>query len=391
MKRQTLLMAMGILLAASAWSAAAPQGELIFPLQDKHVHASSIVACPDGSLLATWFHGSGERWADDVQLQGARLKKGATEWSPVFVMADTLDMPDCNPVLFIDAQERLWLFWSRVVANRWEHALLKFRRAEDYLGDGPPKWSWQDIIPLKPDDTFPDAVAKGFKDGGFEQGCYGEYALPYHEMLVTAAKDKFMRQKGWMTRNHPTVLPSGRILLPLYSDGFNFSLMAISDDLGETWQCSGPLVGMGPTQPSLIQKKDGSIAAYLRDEGDAPQRVQLSHSTDNGETWTPAQDTEIPNPSASLEVIPLKSGRWIMIFNDTETDRHQIGVALSEDEGKTWLPKKVLDDEAGSSFSYPSMLQADDGVIHVSYSHRVKDGAAIKHVAFTEDWARGVE
>ena len=71
----------------------------IFPLQGKHVHSSSIVECPNGDLLACWFHGSGERTADDVVVQGARLKKGRKKWSPVFLMADTPRFPDCNPVL----------------------------------------------------------------------------------------------------------------------------------------------------------------------------------------------------------------------------------------------------------------------------------------------------
>ena len=74
----------------------------IFPLQGKHVHSSSIVECPNGDLLACWFHGSGERTADDVVVQGARLKKGSKKWSPVFLMADTPHFPDCNPVLFVD-------------------------------------------------------------------------------------------------------------------------------------------------------------------------------------------------------------------------------------------------------------------------------------------------
>ncbi|MDP7586069.1 MAG: sialidase family protein, partial [Verrucomicrobiota bacterium] len=54
----------------------------IFPPGVKHTHSSSIVQCPNGDLLACWFHGSGERTADDVLVQGARLKKGAKRWSP---------------------------------------------------------------------------------------------------------------------------------------------------------------------------------------------------------------------------------------------------------------------------------------------------------------------
>lgn len=53
------------------------QDNPIFPLQEKHVHSSSIVECPNGDLLACWFHGSGERTADDVVIRGARLKKGS--------------------------------------------------------------------------------------------------------------------------------------------------------------------------------------------------------------------------------------------------------------------------------------------------------------------------
>lgn len=40
--------------------------ELIFPLEHWHNHASTIVELPGGDLLACWFHGSGERTADDV-------------------------------------------------------------------------------------------------------------------------------------------------------------------------------------------------------------------------------------------------------------------------------------------------------------------------------------
>src|SRR5712672_2851288 len=72
------------------------QAELIFPLENWHNHASTIVECPNGDLLVCWFHGSGERTADDVKIEGARLRKGSHQWSPRFTMADTPDLPDGN-------------------------------------------------------------------------------------------------------------------------------------------------------------------------------------------------------------------------------------------------------------------------------------------------------
>jgi len=388
MRRHISVTLAALAVATFAWGQASPQGELIFPAQEKHVHGSSVVELPNGDLLACWFYGSGERNADDVQIQGARLAKGASQWSSVFGMADTPNFPDCNPVLHIDAQQRLYLFWIPVLANHWENSLLKYRRAENYQGEGAPQWSWQDVINLKPGDEFVAAFKAGFEELDPEVGAWAEYARPYPELIMAATQDKLKRQLGWMTRIHPLTLPSGRILLPLYSDGFNASLMAISDDSGETWRASKPIVGMGPIQPTLVRREDGTVVAYMRDSGDLPQRVLMATSTDDGETWSVARDTDIPNPGSSLEAIRLNDGRWVMVFNDTEEGRHRLSLAMSDDEGKTWKWKRALEEaEKGKgSYAYPSMIQARDGRIHITYSHNVDERKSIKHTALDPEW-----
>ncbi|MBN1348659.1 exo-alpha-sialidase [candidate division KSB1 bacterium] len=360
----------------------------IFPLQEKHVHSSSIVECANGDLLACWFHGSGERKANDVKVQGARLKKNADAWSSVFIMADTPGLPDCNPVLFIDNQKRLWLFWMVVQANRWETSILKYRLSTDFEGDGVPKWTWQDIIILQPGDAFATTVEQVYKQLEPEEPIWAEYAPSYTRMLIEAAKDSRKRQTGWMTRSHPLILPSGRILLPLYSDGFNFSLVARSDDSGETWHPGQPIIGFGPIQPSIVRKNDGSLVAYMRDAGDAPYRVLMSISADDGLTWSPAIDTDILNPGSSLEVIRLKDGRWAMVYNDTEDGRHSMAIALSDDEGESWKWKRHIGraNKSEKSYAYPSLIQAKDGLLHLSYSYRGTDRKTIKHVVLNPDW-----
>jgi predicted neuraminidase len=70
------------------------ESQLVFPLRSEHNHAPSIVELPDGSFLASWYRGSGERKADDVAVYGARLAKGSKEWSPDFLMTDTPGFPD---------------------------------------------------------------------------------------------------------------------------------------------------------------------------------------------------------------------------------------------------------------------------------------------------------
>ncbi len=365
--------------------------ENIFPLGGKHAHSSSIVECPDGSLLTCWFYGSGERTASDVVVQGSRLSVGATRWSPVFLMADTPGFPDCNPVLFIDGKERLWLFWISVLAERWECSQLKYRRADEPDGTGAPKWTWQDVIQLKPGESFPLVMKQRFDEIGVNAEMWAEYAKPYHRLLLQAAEDAYKRQTGWMTRTHPLTLPSGRILVPLYSDGFNASLMGISDDDGRTWRASSPIVGLGPIQPSVVRKKDGTLVAYCRDSGSSPRRVMVSRSHDNGETWSAAVDSDIPNPGSSLEVIALTDGNWVLVCNDTERGRHRLSVMLSNDEGQTWKTKRTIEpsDQTGKSFGYPSIIQSRDGLIHLTYSYTTAAGRCIRHCVTNTEWIKG--
>jgi hypothetical protein len=134
--------------------------ELIFPLEHWHNHASSIVEAPNGDLLVCWFHGSGERTADDVLVEGARLKKGAKQWSPRFTMADTPGYPDTNCTMFVDPQGRLWLMWPTILANLWESSLMKYKIASRWTGDGVPKWDVQEVMHLTPSQEFVDGVNK---------------------------------------------------------------------------------------------------------------------------------------------------------------------------------------------------------------------------------------
>ncbi len=362
--------------------------ELIFPLQPQHVHSSSIVELPNGDMLVCWFQGSGERTANDVVVNGTRLKKGAKEWSEPFLMADTPGQPDCNPMMFLNSKGKLFLVWIVVQANRWEASLLKVRTTMDYDGPGAPKWQWQDVILLKPGDEFAQRVKEQFDKSGRDDLAWAEYAHPYEEMLIEASKDPKKRETGWMTRTHP-IFNDGKILLPLYSDGFNFGLIAISDDDGESWTASLPIVGRGLNQPSLIVRNDGTIDAYLRDDGDEPERIMLSHSDDGGYSWTYAQKTDMPNPGASIEVLKLESGNWLLVYNDVDDGRYSLAAALSDDEGKTWRWKASLENIQGASFSYPSVIQAKDGKIHVTYSYHLSDKEkSIKHVSFTEKWLK---
>jgi predicted neuraminidase len=213
-------------------------------------------------------------------------------------------------------------------------------------------------------------------------------AKPALERLAARSKDELYQRLGWMPRVHPTVLPSGRWLLPLYSDTFGASIVAISDDRGASWSASDPMIGFGNIQPSLVRKGDGTIVAFMRDNG-SHHKIRLGTSKDDGRSWSAVTDSKFPNPGAGIEAIRLASGRWALVYNDLARGRHSLAVSLSDDEGITWRPTRPVERvaEGGGAFHYPSILQARDGRIHVTYTRRLKgEGSTIQHAVFDEAW-----
>jgi predicted neuraminidase len=81
-----------------------------------------------------------------------------------------------------------------------------------------------------------------------------------------------------------------------------------------------------------------------------------------------------------------------MVYNDLERGRYSLVAAISDDEGATWKWKRHLDgrpdNQVNNQYHYPSVIQAKDGAIHVTYSYFVPEGKSIKHVRFEEDWVK---
>lgn len=361
------------------------KSELVFPLRAEHNHAPSIVELADGSMLASWYRGSGERKADDVAIYGARLAKGSKTWSDDFLMTDTPGFPDGNTAMMVDSKGHLHLFWPLVLANTWESCVTQQLVSMQPTGTGSPKWDRKESLWLKPEDFSSQALSK--LDALLET-----IPKPFPENLekeVIEVKgrlsDKLYQRLGWQTRCKPTVLDSGRILLPLYSDTYSFSLMAISDDGGQTWRASKPLMGFGNIQPAVLQKKDGSLVAYMRENG-FTGKIRKATSSDQGESWSDVSSLDLVNPGSGLDAVKLANGTWVLIYNDTPKGRNQLAVALSRDEGDSWSAPKYLEKEKEGSFHYPAIIQGRDGRIHAIYSYFVQGGKSMKHASFEESW-----
>ncbi|HPA47867.1 MAG TPA: exo-alpha-sialidase [bacterium] len=378
-----------------ALSAGSFTTEQIFPHHPLHNHSSSIVELPGGDLLAAWYRGSGEGDADDVQIMGARKSSGAEQWSDPFILADTPDHPDLNPVLFLDPRQRLWLFYSTPLDNSISGVLIKYCLTRKYGNEGPPEWEQQNVLHCRPR-NFEQSYGDLLKEIDAERAediAQNPKLRAICEQQKELVRTKIGRRLGWMTRTPPVTLSENRMMLGVYSDAFACSIAAFTEDGGRTWTFSEPIqaVHLGCIQPAFAQRSDGALIAYMRDNG-KPKQIRVAESQDNGVTWSCAIPSDIPNPGSSVALLTLRSGAWLLVCNDLKKGRHRLTAFLSDNEGKTWSARRVIEDigEGNGEVHYPTLIQSTDGAIHLSYTHTQPPPRreTIVHARFNEEWLR---
>lgn len=174
--------------------------------------------------------------------------------------------------------------------------------------------------------------------------------------------------------NKPTVLSGGEWLLPIavwkkgikvVSDSEDTDRRAFvykSIDNGESFEKIG---GIDMPQRSfdehmVLEHNDGTLAMYVR----TFYGIGVSYSYDSGKTWTKGEDSGLGGPCSRFFIKRLKSGRVLLVNHYEYTGRNNLTALLSEDEGKTWKYKLLLDERA---VSYPDGVQTDDGYIYITY------------------------
>ncbi len=100
-------------------------------------------------------------------------------------------------------------------------------------------------------------------------------------------------------------------------------------------------------------------------------------SNDGGLSWSPFTATSLPNPNSGIDGLVLKDGRALLVYNDSVEGRDRLSLALSNDGGHTWSHLFDLENERGSEFSYPAVIQTSDGMVHVTYTWKRRK---IRHV-----------
>jgi predicted neuraminidase len=289
-------------------------------------HASTVVETDGGRLLCAWFAGT-EEGANDVGIWLAEWD--GREWSRLRVVASDPEQPCWNPALFRTAEGEVLLFYKA----------------------GPNPSNWSGLLKRSRDQgrTWTDA-----------------------EWLPAGILGPI--------KNKPAQLPSGEIICGSSVESYHLwgCWAEITPDAGRTWSKHGPINVPGHLygiiQPAVVPLSETTIRFLCRSR--RLRRIVSATSRDAGRSWSDATLTELPHPGSGIDAVALRDGRVALVYNHTETARHPINLAFSPDGGDTWQPPILLEDLDGE-LSYPAIIQAADGRLHLTYTWR---RARIRHV-----------
>ena len=297
-------------------------------------HASTIVETRNG-LVSAWFGGTRER-DPDVGIWVSRYE--GSQWStPVEVangiQPDRKRLPCWNPVLFQPENGPLVLFYK--------------------VGPSPDMW-W------------------GLARTSSDEGRTWSAAIKLPDGILGPIRAKPIEvSKGTMLAGASTENDGWIVHMERYSGDWSANSLASAS----AWQKIGPLnaaTEFGAIQPTILVHSSSTLQILCRTR---QKVIAESWSQDGGRTWSAMKATTLPNPSAGIDAVRLADGRFLLIYNPTESGRAKLDIAASAD-GKSWKRAVVLEDSAGE-YSYPAMIQARDGSVHVTYTWRRE---RIKHV-----------
>jgi hypothetical protein len=130
-----------------------------------------------------------------------------------------------------------------------------------------------------------------------------------------------------------------------------------------------------------VERKDGSVLVLAR----TSYGIAQAESSDHGATWVNDRPfTTERGVNTRFFLRKLKSGALLLVINDIPRGRANMTAMLSEDDGRTWPHKLMLDDR--KSVSYPDGTEGSNGFLYVTYDRGryEKDEQEILFAKFTE-------
>jgi predicted neuraminidase len=317
--------------------------EFVFTLENRATpscHASTIVELPGGELAAAWFGGTAEGDPDVGIWFSRRTRSGWTR--PVEIADGRTENPPSG-------SKKRNSCWNPVLVRSPNGGLILFYKV------GPDPRSWRGTMKTSADRGRSWSEARGLPEG-----------------ILGPIKNKPLR------------LADGRLLCGSSTEDAGWRVhMEWTSDEGRTWSRTEALNDgetLAAIQPSLLIHPGGLLQALGRSR---QGRIWTAWSGDAGRTWGPLSLTDLPNPDSGVDAVSLKDGRHVLVYNPVTRGRTPLVAAISRD-GRAWTTVAVLA-EGDGEFSYPAVIQSEEGRIHVAFTWKRK---LIKHLVLDPERIR---
>lgn len=300
----------------------------------------TILRTPKGTLYAGWVGGGPGEGLLNYTLLAKSTNNGIT-WSqePLAVIPSKTEskVQALDPEFWLDPQGRFWWFWAQ---RDYKYHIKDPRHVSVWamVCDNPDaeKMVW----------STPRYISPGF------------------------------------LRNQPTVLSDGRWILCAYDWVDDYYRYTETSDQGKTWyrRLGGKKYPTNFDETMVVERKDGSLWMLARTRYGSGALAE-SISVDGGKSWSDGKLTGIPDPGSRFYIGRLHSGRLLLINNHNAKERYDITAQLSDDDGRTWKYKFLLD---ARCCTYPDAVQTDTGEIYIIHDHSRVDAKEILLHRLTE-------
>ncbi|WDQ16055.1 sialidase family protein [Rhodopirellula sp. P2] len=308
-------------------------------------HASTICQTPDG-FVAAWFGGEREG-AKDVSIWVS--DHDGMSWSAPRKVADGVQtdgsrQPCWNPVLFRAPSGVTWLFIK--------------------VGPNPKEW-WGEVL-------FSDDGGKTFRD---------RTRLPEGVLGPIRCKPELVDGGKTLLCGSSTEHAGWRVHFERLTLTGQANPEAVSEQHWDRGEAIHDGQEFAAIQPTILRLPNDRLRTLCRTMQSV---IVQADSNDNGRTWTKPVSTKMPNPNSGIDVITANDGRHWLISNPLPSKengwggRSQLTLSVSTD-GEEYREVAVLENEPRGEFSYPAIIQAEDGKLHITYTWKRQK---IKHVIF---------
>lgn len=357
------------------WATAPGRTEAFLPSPTVQNHAANLSLLPDGTLTCVWFGGTMEGMGD-ISIYMSRLAPGSDTWSAPQKMSDDPQKSEQNPMLFNAPDGKVWLLYTSQTSGQQDGAVVKRRISSD---------------------------------GG---KTFGEVSV------LCDIPGTFVRQPIIVNGRDEWLLPVFRCIgVPgtRWSGDVDTAAVLISTDAGTSWAMHDVADSIGAVHMNIVPLGGDEMVALYRNR--FSEQVLRSRSHDGGRNWSAPEPTDLPNNNSSVQTVRTGDGRIAIVYNHANASmsddrrlslydeiegeepeaaevvepvgrkavwgvpRAPLSLTFSSDGGDSFADRIDLEtgdgfcltnnskDGLNREFSYPSILAAPDGAIHVAFTY----------------------